>query len=72
MTITELMPTLQKLNRGDKLRVVQFLVHDLAVEEGVSLFEAQAEYPVWTPYGAHEAAGALLRELGPEYNHENE
>src|SRR5690606_14636103 len=44
----QLLLELQKLNRVDKLRVVQMLVNELALEEGVVL-PADVEYPVYTP-----------------------
>jgi len=42
---------------------MQFLVIDLAQEEGVSLVAADAEYPIWTPLNAFEAAETLLQML---------
>jgi hypothetical protein len=51
------------LPRADKLRLMQFLVIDLAQEEGVPLLVADAEYPIWTPLNAFEAAETLLQML---------
>jgi len=51
------------LPRADKLRLMQFLVIDLAQEEGVPLLAADAEYPVWTPLNAFDAADTLLQML---------
>jgi hypothetical protein len=42
---------------------MQFLVIDLAQEEGVPLLTADAEYPIWTPLSAFEAADTLLQML---------
>ncbi|GAA6620122.1 hypothetical protein NUACC26_059380 [Scytonema sp. NUACC26] len=33
MSIADLLPTLQKLSRADKLKVMQFLVQEMATEE---------------------------------------
>jgi hypothetical protein len=66
MSLIDLVPAVQALPRADKLRLVQLLVIDLAREEGVSLFEAGAPYPVWTPYHAYDAAGVLLQALDAE------
>ena len=63
MSLTELFPTVKLLPRADKLRLMQFLVVDLAHEEGVSLLTADAEYPVWTPLNAFDAADTLLQML---------
>ena len=42
---------------------MQFLVIDLAQEEGVPLLAADAEYPIWTPSNAFDAADTLLQML---------
>ena len=62
MTVSELLPALSHLNRADKLRVVQHLVTELAHEE-VGHFADGADYPVWSPYAAFDAADALLAAL---------
>jgi hypothetical protein len=51
------------LPRADKLRLMQFLVIDLAHEEGVPPLSADAEYPIWTPLHAFEAVDTLLQML---------
>ena len=63
MCLKELLPTLQTLPRADKLRIVQYLVSELAREEGITLFEADKNYPIWTPYNSFEAADTLLNAL---------
>lgn len=63
MPISELVPTVKKLPRADKLRLMQLLLIDLAQDEGVTLLEADAEYPIWTPLDAFEAAETLLQML---------
>ncbi len=68
MSLTELLPSLKDLNKIDKLRAVQFLVHDLAKEER-ALFGENEECPVWSPYGVFAAAGALLEALASEKVH---
>ena len=62
MSITELLPTLKELNHTDKLRVMQFLVCELARNED-ALLQSQAEYPIWSPYDSFEAANVLLDAL---------
>ena len=63
MSLTELMPTLAELPRAEKFRLVQFLVEDLARDEGAPALVAGAEYPVWTPLDASEAAVTLTNLL---------
>lgn len=50
---------LRKLDRGDKLRIMEFLVVELSKEEG-ALLKAGTEYPIWTPFNQHEASQAML------------
>jgi len=57
--------TLQTLSRADKLKVMQFLVQELAAEEEALLLQPGATYSVWSPYNSHDAAqklAALLEE----------
>jgi hypothetical protein len=63
MSLAELIPVLQALPHADKLRLLQFLVFDLAQEEGVSFLDPSITYPIWTPYHAFEAADTLLQAL---------
>lgn len=63
MSLAELFPTVKMLPRADKLRLMQFLLIDLAQEEGVPLLAADAEYPIWTPLNAFDAAETLLQML---------
>jgi hypothetical protein len=63
MSLTELFPAIKMLPRADKLRLRQFLVIDLAHEEGIPLLSADAEYPIWTPVNAFDAADTLLQML---------
>jgi hypothetical protein len=62
MTVTKLFPTLRNLPRGDKLKVIQFLVTELAQEEEPSL-QPGATYPIWSPLNSHEAAQKLAQLL---------
>jgi hypothetical protein len=64
--IGELLLQVQALPKADKLRLMQFLVFELAREEGVALFQPDAEYPIWTPYNAFDAASTLLSALEEE------
>ena len=59
MIDTHLFTELGRLDRADKLRIMQFLVIELEKEEG-SLLKPNGQYPIWSPYNSYEAAGALL------------
>jgi len=65
MTVTELYPTLRNLPRADKLKVMQFLVAELAQEEEPTL-QPGATYPIWSPLDSHEAAHKLSQLLESE------
>ena len=62
MKLAELLPALHELPRADKFRAVQFLTGELAHEESGGLLPG-AEYPVWSPCEAHDAAATLTRYL---------
>lgn len=57
MALNELLEAARELDRADKLRMMQFLLAELAKDESVDLQEV--EYPIWTPLGAYEAAQTL-------------
>ena len=61
MKLAELLPALHELPRADKFRAVQFLTAELAQGEGRLL--PGAEYPIWSPYEAHDAATNLTQYL---------
>ncbi len=62
MELAELLPTLRELNRSDKLRLMHFLVFELAKEENI-LLNVGESYPIWSPYNSFEAANTLLDAL---------
>lgn len=62
MSFAELLPVVHALPRSEKYRLMQELIADLAQEEGL----AAGEYPVWSPYDAHEAAATLMHLLKEE------
>lgn len=63
MSLAELVPAVKILPKADKLRLMQLLVIELAQDDGVPLLEAGAEYPVWTPLNAFDAAETLQQLL---------
>ena len=64
--LTEIVPTLRNLNRAEKLYVMQLLVSELAQEEEPAFFKPGAEYPIWSPYDAFEAADIMMKALAAE------
>ena len=70
MTVTELLPTLKNLPRADKLKVIQFLITELAREEEPTL-QPGATYSLWSPLNSHEAAHKLSQLLESEQEAHN-
>jgi hypothetical protein len=62
MATKDLFPTLRSLPRADKLKVMQFLIAELARDEEPTL-EAGATYSLWSPINSHEAAHKLSQLL---------
>ncbi|MBF2003921.1 MAG: hypothetical protein IGS49_00195 [Chlorogloeopsis fritschii C42_A2020_084] len=58
MTTVDLFSTLRSLPRTEKLKVMQFLIAELAREEEPTL-QAGATYSVWSPLNSHEAVHKL-------------
>ena len=69
MVSTELVKQLRRLNRVDKLEVIQILAAELTNEEN-NLIKSGASYPVWSPYDAVEAANIMLDALNKENSQE--
>jgi hypothetical protein len=64
MTVTELYPTLSNLPRADKLKVMQFLITELAQEE--QTLQPGTTYKNWSPLDSHEAVHKLAQLLESE------
>lgn len=72
MTVVELLPQLQALPRVEKLRAMQFLIGEIAREEAISPFVPGADYPVWSPYEAFDAAATLQNLLEQDQRGQHE
>jgi hypothetical protein len=66
MSLAELFPVVRSLPHPDKLRLLQFLAGELARENGLPMVQPGAEYPIWSPYDAFDAAAAMARVLQEE------
>jgi hypothetical protein len=64
MTLIELLTSARTLCRADRIRLVQYLMADLAREEGMTPLEEGTAYPIWTPLHSFEAAATMLESLG--------
>ncbi|MFN6569511.1 hypothetical protein [Dendronalium sp. ChiSLP03b] len=65
MNAADLFPTLQKLSRADKLKVMEFLVQELATEEEALSLKPEVTNHIWSHYNSYEAVhklAALLEE----------
>jgi hypothetical protein len=70
MTTADLFPTLRGLPREEKLKVMQFLIAELAQEEEPTL-QAGATYSLWSPLNSHEAAHKLSQLLAADQRAQN-
>ncbi|AUS98972.1 hypothetical protein CLI64_00335 [Nostoc sp. CENA543] len=73
MSLNHLIPAVSQLSHQDKLRLIHFLLLEVAKEEGCNLESTHHQEPenllleqlasteavVWSPYDAHEAAQTL-------------
>jgi hypothetical protein len=64
----ELLPNLKELSRDDKLKVMQYLILELSqevdkTENPLHMLQADATYPIWSPYECYEAADAMNKML---------
>jgi len=60
MTLTEILPSLQKLSHQEKIKAIQFLATELARnEQNPDLLENGKTYEVWSPYDAFAAEKTL-------------
>ncbi len=66
MSLVELQSSVKILSRVEKLSLIQFIVSELAKEEGSTIFKNGGVYPIWSPYDAFEAADTLYNELKKE------
>ncbi|MGK7878779.1 MAG: hypothetical protein AB4060_01565 [Crocosphaera sp.] len=74
MSVTELLPNLQKLSRSDKLKIMQFLIAELSKEEDyknlLSELQRDETYLINSPYDCFEAEH-LMNQMLVEYKQTN-
>ena len=69
MSYAELLTAVHSLPRRDKLRLLRHLAGELAGEadeQAAERIHPGADYPVWSPFGATDAAKALQNALETE------
>jgi len=62
MPLTDVLPDVRALSRGEKLRLIQLLAQELERDEA-ELIEPGRSYPLWSPDRAFSAAASLLQAL---------
>ncbi len=71
MTLTEILPSLQKLSHQEKIRAIQFLATELAKDEQNSVaLENGKTYEIWSPYDAFSAEKVLTDMLNQHLQQE--
>jgi hypothetical protein len=68
MALTELLPTIEALPRVEKLQLLQYLISIINKEEGISPLDAEATYPVWTPYDIPNETVTKMAQMLKEAN----
>ncbi|MCL4206685.1 MAG: hypothetical protein KJ000_29730 [Pirellulaceae bacterium] len=63
MTLTELLPAVQRLPAADKIKLIRILVEELGSAEEISPLVPYQVYELATPYGVDGAAETLLQGL---------
>ena len=71
MLSSDLINELRELDRSDKLQVMQFLVSELAQNDG-ALVNHGIAYPVWSPHHANKAGDNMLSVLKEEASDHHE
>ena len=59
MTLTEILPLLQKLSAQEKIKAIQFLATELDKSDQDVVLEDGKSYEVWSPYDAFSAEKIL-------------
>ena len=63
MSLDQMLLEIHSLSRGEKLRLIELLAHDLAGAENEPLILPHRSYPVWSPDTAFAAAATMLEFL---------
>lgn len=63
MSLLDLLPHIQLLERAEKIQLIQLLARDLADAEAPPSLVAGQSYPVWSPDDAFTGAEVLLQTL---------
>ena len=66
MCLADLLPQLHSLSRAEKLQAIQILARELENAEESTPLLPGADYPVWSPLEAYDAAATLARMLEEE------
>ncbi len=66
MSNLELLTQVEQLSRIEKFQMVQFLMSELAKEDGLKPLDNVAAYRLWSPYDYGDAAQKLMSLLEPE------
>lgn len=70
MDLLQILPELRKLNRAQKLFIMQFLISELAQAENEQI-QPNTSYPIWSPYDSHDAAATMLNALRESKEEDN-
>ncbi|WP_017295012.1 hypothetical protein [Geminocystis herdmanii] len=69
MTLTQILPVINTLNKQEKIYLLQTIINQLAEEEN-SLFRGNQEYPIYSPLDTFSAGDTLLKLLAENKDNE--
>ena len=69
MTLTEILPVINNLNKQEKIHLLQTIINQLAEEEN-NLISSHQEYPIYSPLNAFSAGDTLLKLLAENQDNE--
>lgn len=68
MTLEQVLPHISLLSRSEKLRLMQQVAIELIGDDPKAAIPPNQAYPVWSPYGADDAAATMMKALEAEKN----
>lgn len=61
MSISEIMPIIEKLPTSDKLKIIQILAAGLLSKQPPETVGTLVSTDIWSPYDSYQAADTLMR-----------
>lgn len=66
MTLDQVLPHVSSLTPTEKLRLIQQVASELICRDPKAALQPNESYPIWSPYGADQAAAMMMKALDAE------